>query len=86
MALKFIKANIHLYTHNHNGSINSYAEIVDSHFLATDWEAYHDASFGYESDCVLSLQEATEKLQLSGEDGGFSPSQKEQVIIALEMS
>ena len=83
------KANIHLYTHNYNGSINIYAEIVDSHFSVTDWESDHDAGFGYsslQSNSVLSLEEAKEMLQLSGEDGGFSPLEKEQVIIALEMS
>jgi len=78
--------SVHLYTHNHNGSISVYAEIVDNDFFVQDWKADHDASCGYLSFGVLSLEEVRDRLELAGEDGGFSPAEKEQVMFALDLS
>jgi len=88
---KFI--GVHIYSRNYShqfiGSgpnIDYWADLIEINDILYDWNKEHSQRDGWESEGVLSLDEARDRLELSGEDGGFSPLEKEQVIIALEMS
>ena len=84
---------VHLYSRRYTHqfieggpNIHYEADLIEINDILYDWNKEHLQRDGWESEGVLSLDEARNRLELSGEDGGFSPSEKEQVIIALEMS
>tara|TARA_Y100000310_G_scaffold314885_1_gene364732 strand:+ start:803 stop:1456 length:654 start_codon:yes stop_codon:yes gene_type:complete len=80
------------YTHQFIGSgpnIDYYAELIDINNVLLcpyNWNKEHSPDEGWESEGVLSLDEARNRLEISGEDGGFSPSEKEQVMLTLGVS
>tara|TARA_Y100000593_G_C4186704_1_gene274748 strand:+ start:79 stop:723 length:645 start_codon:yes stop_codon:yes gene_type:complete len=88
---KFI--GVHIYSRNYShqfiGSspnIDYYADLIEINDILHDWNKEHLQRDGWESEGVLTLDEARDRLELSEEDGGFSPSEKEQVMFALDLS
>jgi hypothetical protein len=93
---EFIGVHIYsrFYSHQYIGdspfanssNVDYYADLIEINDILYDWNKEHLQRDGWESEAVLSLDEARNRLELSGEDGGFSPAEKEQVMFALDLS